>query len=488
MKKNNFTRLAATTMGLASVMLSCKKDQTVANESAAKTVMQTVKSDSMVLTPYGMIPSSRVFEVDNNATVKIVNGHLQKLQVSTGKVLQDFGQLSEEALHATNPYAYAARFSGAANARKASTTAVNSSALASGGTNYPGYTVQAAASNIKSFSTKWIVPDVPQESTSTATTFLWNGIDGGALQPVLMWGGTAGGAFYAIANWYFLGGNYFHGQYVNVSPGTQLQGVITYISYDGTNWVYKESFTGYPAADVTVTRPTEATGVIECWEAYTNIVTQWPKNLYTAMNNINLTVRSGTPPATFNWSVSGGAITTPSGNNTVIVSNSTSNGEIDFYFDGSNPSTGIVSGATYKIVSATNNSSVLDVTGGGTTDGTKVELWSNNSPTSTNQEWVVTSIGNGYYKVQPLNAPSKALDVSGGGSADGTQIDILTYSGSSAQQWNITSVGGGYYNLTPACATSSSLDIYSNNTANGTKVEIWGSNGSNAQKFKFVMQ
>jgi Ricin-type beta-trefoil lectin domain-like len=480
MKKNQFFRLAAATLSIACIINACKKDQAPSGNKATL----TASPDKMVQTPYGMVSAAHVFEVDSKTTARITNGRLQKVEIASGKVIQDIGALSKEELSATNPYRYAAKLNSVATARAAGEQLV----AAADGTNYPGYTVVAAASNIKSFSTDWIVPGVPLQANSTATTFLWNGIDGGALQPVLMWGGTAGGAFYAIANWYFLGGNYFHGQYVNVSPGTALQGVITYISNDGTNWVYKESFTGYPAADVTVTRPTEATGVIECWEAYTNDITQWPNDSLVKMKNIKLTTRTGTPPATFNWSVSGGPITTPSGNNSVIVSSSTSNGEIDFYFGGSISSDPIVSGATYKIFSATNNTSLLDVTGSGTADGTKVELWSNNSPSTNNQQWKVTSIGGGKYKLQPLHALTKALNVNGGGTADGTQVDISTDNGSTAQQWQIISTGGGYYNVKPVVATGSSLDVYANNTANGTKIEIWSSNTSNAQKFKFVKQ
>lgn len=323
MKKNQLFQLAAATLSIACIMASCKKDQTTPNNSEQMTAPQ----DKMVQTPYGMVPAAQVFEVDNTTTVRITNGRLQKVEIASGKMIQDMGALSKEELTATNPYEYAAKFKSATGA---GTERIASAAA--DGTNYPGYTVSAAASNIKSFSTKWIVPDVPQQASSTVTTFLWNGISRGSLQPVLMWGATAGGAFYAIANWYFLGGKYFHGKYVRVSPGTALQGVITYISDNGTDWVYKESFTGYPAADVMVTRPTEATGVIECWEAYTSDITRWPNDPLVRMKNIKLTTRTGTPPATFNWSVSGGPVTTPSGNNSVIVNSSASNGEIDFYF------------------------------------------------------------------------------------------------------------------------------------------------------------
>jgi len=145
---------------------------------------------------------------------------------------------------------------------------------------------------------------------------------------------------------------------------------------------------------------------------------------------------------------------------------------------------GIISGATYTLISDVNNASVLDVTGGATTDGTPVQLYHPNS--SAAQQWVVTSAGNGFYKLQPVNAPGKALDVTGALSADGTQVDIYTDNGTNAQKWTITPVDGGFYNLSPACATGSNLDVFGGATADGTKVDIWGLNITPAQKWRFV--
>ena len=147
---------------------------------------------------------------------------------------------------------------------------------------------------------------------------------------------------------------------------------------------------------------------------------------------------------------------------------------------------GIVSGATYQLISGVNNSSVLDVNGSYTTDGTVVQLWTNNN--SNNQKWKVTGIGGGYYTLQPLNAPSSLLDVNGAGTADGTQVQIWTSNGGNNQKWLITDAGNGYYTLTPGNAPNSRLDVNGGGTADGTKVQIWTSNGGNNQKWKFVKQ
>jgi hypothetical protein len=160
---------------------------------------------------------------------------------------------------------------------------------------------------------------------------------------------------------------------------------------------------------------------------------------------------------------------------------------VALYGFASSATSGIVSGGVYALVSDVNNSSVLDVNGAATADGTKVQLWANNS--SNNQKWTITSVGNGYYSLAPLNAPSSRLDVSGAASANGTQMEIDAASNTStAQQWKITATSDGYYTLSPACATGSLLDVYNNGTSNGTKVEIWTSKGGKNQKWKLVKQ
>ncbi|WP_316801851.1 RICIN domain-containing protein [Pedobacter nototheniae] len=149
---------------------------------------------------------------------------------------------------------------------------------------------------------------------------------------------------------------------------------------------------------------------------------------------------------------------------------------------------GIVSGATYQIVTAVNNTSVLDIFGGGSANGTIVELWTKNTPVSANQKFVITSVAGGRYKLQPANAPGKVMTVRGAGTADGTQVDIYTDSGASNQQWAIVDVGGGNYTITPANAPTKPLDLNGYQTANGSKIDIWTNGGGNNQKWKFVKQ
>jgi len=122
----------------------------------------------------------------------------------------------------------------------------------------------------------------------------------------------------------------------------------------------------------------------------------------------------------------------------------------------------------------------LDVSAGGTTDGTKVQIWSDNGTAA--QIWQVTWQGDGTYSV--VNPRSgKSLDVNGGRSDNGTQVQIYTGNGTCAQRWSIVANGSGY-SLLSACSAKA-LDVSAGGTANGTKVQIFDRNGTSAQTWFF---
>jgi hypothetical protein len=207
------------------------------------------------------------------------------------------------------------------------------------------------------------------------------------------------------------------------------------------------------------------------------------------MYDIKLTTRSGTPPpATFNWQVFGPDIITISGKNTVVVNNSAQRGIIDFYMNGNIAPDPIKSGNIYMIVTGVNNSSVLDVPGNSTINGTQVILYNRNVPVSSNQKWRISRIAGEYFKIQPTHAPDKALTVNGGVAAAGTAVNIEQYTGNIAQQWKFVPDDQGYYYLMPACAPACALDVYNNETTNGKLMAIWWYNGSVAQRFRMVLQ
>lgn len=459
--------------------------------SCAKTRQSTAGSPQeptgTVQTPYGALPASRVHAVDNHTIAKMVGGRLQLVDMNTGRLVEDLGVPSADDRAATDPYAFARALRGESVAA-VTTFGTNPTFGTTGasGRDEGSYYTSASLSGIKSLSTNWLVPNFPLDTTNPVTIFYWNALDGGALQPVLQYDQGYGNA-YTIANWYFTEGQYFHGTFVRVTPGTQLTGVITFVSNpNDTTWNYKESFTGYSAADVNITRTSEATDPALCLEAYTQILAQWPNQPFMQFTAIDVAMRTGSAPDSLHWTPGGGSVpVTPSLLNTVVVNNSATNGEVDMYFgDG----TGITPDSSFHIVAGVNGSSVLDITGGATTAGTPVELWTPNSPVSPNQVWKAIALPGGYYEFQAGNNASMALTDSASGTGNGNRIVIEPYTGSTAQKWKVTPAGGGYNTLSPACAPSSNLDVYAHGTANGTKIEIWSANGGTNQQFKFVLE
>jgi len=444
------------------------------------------QANSLVMTPYGLVPRSRVIELDSKTTTTVVNGRLLKVELGTGNVLEDFGELTTEDLTARDPREHAALLLAGVSKR---------SSVPAGGSNHVGYTVTASAKNISSFSTRWVVPDLPENMVTEKTTFLWNGLDGGALQPVMQW--DNGHLFaYTLTNWCFNNGFYHFGQTVSVTPGTSLTGVITFLGKNygiGQNdssgaidpsenppgpanltWVYEQQFLGYPEADITVFRNTEATGVIVCWEAYTGNTTQWPANLGTAMYDINLLNFGAATPPILSWSTGGGFINTSTGFNTVYISNSSSYGEIDFYWGGAS---GVVSGAVYKITSAVDNVSVLALANGYCAQGTAVDL---GASTFGDQLWRAFNAGDGYTRLVPLASPTNAMGVSAGGA----QVEIYgTNTTDTKQLWAITPVANSnYYSIVSVSSPSGALDV-----SNGV-AQVLPANGGASQQFLFQQQ
>lgn len=182
-----------------------------------------------------------------------------------------------------------------------------------------------AGDTIKYFSTSWIVPSSP---SSDSVIYWWSGLDLGALQCVLQWvDGT-----WSIANWYFLNGKYNEGTSVPVSPGTRLTGIIELVSYTADSFTYKESFVGYPSADATFTRPILATSLIESMEPYTDTYHAFPPDTLIRMTDIDCITTTGTHPPDLVWYIHSPTGLTPDGYPaTVIVSQSSSDGEVDFY-------------------------------------------------------------------------------------------------------------------------------------------------------------
>ncbi len=110
----------------------------------------------------------------------------------------------------------------------------------------------------------------------------------------------------------------------------------------------------------------------------------------------------------------------------------------------------------------------VDISGAGTADGTKIQLYTCNGTAA--QSWTVTGA--------TLRALGKCLDVKGGATADGTLVQLWTCNGSGAQNWAANADGTLRNPQSAKCLTPSG-----NGTADGTQLVISTCTTAATQRF-----
>ncbi|MEJ2858562.1 MULTISPECIES: PQQ-dependent sugar dehydrogenase [unclassified Saccharothrix] len=110
----------------------------------------------------------------------------------------------------------------------------------------------------------------------------------------------------------------------------------------------------------------------------------------------------------------------------------------------------------------------VDVSGGSTADGTKIQLWTCNS--GTNQQWTVQGT--------TLRALGKCMDTAAGGTADGTNVQLVSCNGTTSQNWSVGTNGSLVNAKSNKC-----LDANGASTADGTQLIIWSCHGGTNQRW-----
>ncbi|MEU4393803.1 ThuA domain-containing protein [Kribbella sp. NPDC023855] len=110
----------------------------------------------------------------------------------------------------------------------------------------------------------------------------------------------------------------------------------------------------------------------------------------------------------------------------------------------------------------------VDVSGGSTADGTKIQLWT--CTNGVNQQWTVNG--------DTLRAFSKCMTVAGGSTANGAPVQLFTCNGSGAQNWTAGANGSLVNPQSNKC-----LDANGGSTANGTQLIIWTCHGGTNQRW-----
>ncbi|GAB3831423.1 RICIN domain-containing protein [Dactylosporangium cerinum] len=116
--------------------------------------------------------------------------------------------------------------------------------------------------------------------------------------------------------------------------------------------------------------------------------------------------------------------------------------------------------STAKTIVGVGSNRCLDISGGSTADGAKVQLWDclNNGAEQWRQEDNAL--------VNPQSG--KCLDIDRALTANGTKVQLWTCYGNTAQQWVIRADGSIYNPPSGRC-----LDASGRGTANGTQMIIW---------------
>jgi hypothetical protein len=129
----------------------------------------------------------------------------------------------------------------------------------------------------------------------------------------------------------------------------------------------------------------------------------------------------------------------------------------------------------------------LDVKGGGTSNGTKLQQWKCNE--GPNQRFVLQGQGNDEFLLMNPNS-GKCAAVSGNTAANGTAIVLATCdAGSKAQRFRKEASSGQFFHFVSARSTSDAkacLDVNGASSDNGAKVQVWRCNSTAAQNWKVV--
>ncbi len=113
-------------------------------------------------------------------------------------------------------------------------------------------------------------------------------------------------------------------------------------------------------------------------------------------------------------------------------------------------------------------------------DGINVQLGQCNNRTST---WDFIDLGGGEYAV--LNRQTRlVLDVAGGGYSDGTNVQQYTWNNSAAQRWRVESVANGSAFTIINQRSGKCLDINDRGTTPGTNIHQWQCHGMENQQWR----
>jgi hypothetical protein len=313
----------------AAFLAGCSKDSQAPRPTGTAPSTKPSTTEEMVLTPAGYMPKSSTHFVEPGTELGIVNGRIQKFESVSGKMLQDFGPvtITEDPVHSTTN-------GGSFEQSLSSTTP----AVFNGWAAYTFWANPDTTNPITFFSSNWVVPDAPADTSRQQTIFIFDGMQDGTkansyiIQPVLQFGPSAagGGEFWAVTNWFVSSKQTFYGTLKAVKTGKILQGVMTETVNTGKKFDYTSSFTGLPKdVSIKVKNVPQAFWCAETLEVYgVKKADQYPDDKNMVFSGIQ--ILQGTTNAPIDWTPV--AATTKAKPNAVVISNGSPDGAVTINF------------------------------------------------------------------------------------------------------------------------------------------------------------
>ena len=136
----------------------------------------------------------------------------------------------------------------------------------------------------------------------------------------------------------------------------------------------------------------------------------------------------------------------------------------------------------YIIRTGLNGAYCLDVPGGSTDNGVKIQLYVSNGTSA--QQWVVAGDKQGYKTIKNVRS-DKVLDVEGGDRSKAARIQQYRSNGTYAQKWIPIKSSSGSFKLVSALDMNLVLDLSSGQVSNGNQIQLYTGNGTEAQSWNF---
>ncbi len=259
-----------------------------------------MSKNNLVRAPGGPRHRSRIIRLKPGEGVDI-HKRIQIRDTRTNKLVRDLGPATRSA-HGHPLYEHPSRMRFPAPGGVPTVTG----AQAGDKSKIDGWSTYAAwQSNVGSpvmlMKTSWVVPDPPVDQ-STQLIYIFNGLenDWQILQPVLQWGASpiGGGAFWAVANWLAESndGYAYQSDFLRVSPGDKLTGVMEMTSGENGTFYYVSRFEGMSEIDLAI-HTTDVLGyAAQTIEAYgVASQDQMPGGKAVSMQSIRVTTADSAP-------------------------------------------------------------------------------------------------------------------------------------------------------------------------------------------------